>query len=59
MMNPKFTQEQVLAAPRLKFLDVNGEERYASPMGYDEEEQFFVIAPEDSPAGEWEQILIT
>ncbi|MEB3281321.1 MAG: hypothetical protein VKK42_20600 [Lyngbya sp.] len=58
-MESKFTEEQVLAAPRLKFLDQNGDERYASPMGYDEEEEFFIIAPEDRPPEQWEQILIT
>lgn len=58
-MNSKLTQEQILSAPRLKFRDVQGEERYGSPMGYDDEEEMFVIAPEDRPPGEWEQVVIS
>ncbi|WP_413165575.1 hypothetical protein ACL6C3_04075 [Capilliphycus salinus ALCB114379] len=59
LMNSELTQDQVLAASRLKFLDVSGEERYARPMGYDQEEDFLIVSPEDRPLGQWEPIIIS
>ncbi|NJK36548.1 MAG: hypothetical protein HC835_14490 [Oscillatoriales cyanobacterium RM2_1_1] len=55
-MNEELTIADVVAAKRIKFQDNDGGIRYASPMGFSEEEEMIVIAPEDTPAGEWEQI---
>ncbi|MGL5081415.1 MAG: hypothetical protein ACRC8A_08000 [Microcoleaceae cyanobacterium] len=58
-MDTELTIADVVAAKRIKFQDHDGAIRYASPMGFSEEEEMIIIAAEDTPEGQWEQIELS
>ncbi|MGF1492824.1 MAG: hypothetical protein ACFBSC_10295 [Microcoleaceae cyanobacterium] len=59
MSEIELTIGDVVAAKRITFRDSYGNVRHASPMGFSEEEEMIIIAAEDTPEGQWEQIELS